>query len=646
MKRLGLLVPLAACHPPPGETAAELTRPRLEWSAASATTAPAGSAVSGAAAAGAAAARPLTRIVSRTGAPVVLAREGEATIAFVADEDGAAIRVIDVDRQDEISTLALPGRPAQLAMLEDGRLVATLRDRGELAVLAGTGLPDAPLSIAQRIGIASEPIGLALVPSDRELLVTSGWGHALTVLDVPAEQGRPLAVARSWELAAEPRGVVASDDGKFAFVSHAVGQSLERVELASGATARIGVAGSEVLGTEGPDVDVSRQACQGFALAKSITPAGRIFAPQVLAFTGATDQPSAGYGSPDELTPEVFDVAVIDEDRGKALAESLKLRILHRGGACVLPRAAATSARGALYVACLGEDAVVELDGASIAPVNAELRRWPVPRGPAGLAIDDAHDRAIVWSQYAHTLTTIPTGPGARPTVQALVLGEGLPAQLARGRELFAAVGDRRISKTGQACESCHPDGRQDALVWSSPNGPRQTPMLAGRLADTAPYGWNGDAKDLATHVKSTMKRLQGTGLGGEDLDALLAYVTSMRAPAVAAEVAAPAVTDALVAEGEAIFRSADAQCASCHGEDGRTPDGVRHDVGSRASGDQRRELDTPSLAFLAGSAPYYHDGRFATLRELLEKSRGKMGQVRALSPHELDALEAYLRTR
>lgn len=56
--------------------------------------------------------------------------------------------------------------------------------------------------------------------------------------------------------------------------------------------------------------------------------------------------------------------------------------------------------------------------------------------------------------------------------------------------------------------------------------------------------------------------------------------------------------------EGEAIFRSSDAQCASCHGEDGRTPDGMRHHVGSRAPGDQRRELDTPSLAFVGGSAP------------------------------------------
>ena len=348
-----------------------------------------------------------------------------------------------------------------------------------------------------------------------------------------------------------------------------------------------------------------------------------------------------------EEKPEVFDVAVIDEDRGKVLGESLMLHLLNRNGRCTLPRAAAASARGTLLVACLGENAVVELDGASIAPMSTERRRWSVPSGPIGIAIDDARDRAVVWSQYAHRLTTLPTGAGA-PVTRQIALGEAAapPAQLARGRELFAAVSDRRISQVGQACESCHPEGRQDALVWSSPNGPRQTPMLAGRLAETAPYGWNGDAKDLAHHLERTFSRLRGTGLKGEDLDALVAYATQLRTPTLAAATAAEPAAAALVAEGEEIFRSSDAQCASCHGEDGRSPDGMRHDVGSRASGDQRRELDTPSLAFLAGSAPYYHDGRFATLREMLEKSQGKMGQKRKLTSHELDALEAYLRTR
>jgi mono/diheme cytochrome c family protein len=151
--------------------------------------------------------------------------------------------------------------------------------------------------------------------------------------------------------------------------------------------------------------------------------------------------------------------------------------------------------------------------------------------------------------------------------------------------------------------------------------GPRQAPMLAGRLANSAPYGWNGDARDVAAHLESTFRRLHGTGLAGAAGDS------------------------ALVAEGDAIYHSADAQCASCHGDDGRTPDGVAHDVRSEVQEDTRSEFDTPSLAFVAGTAPYYHDGRYPTLRALLVGSRGRMGQKRALSAHELDALEAYLRT-
>ena len=86
--------------------------------------------------------------------------------------------------------------------------------------------------------------------------------------------------------------------------------------------------------------------------------------------------------------------------------------------------------------------------------------------------------------------------------------------------------------------------------------------------------------------------------------------------------------------------------CANCHVEDGKTPDGEQHDVKSRISGDVKSKFDTPTLDFVAGTAPYFHDGRYATLRQLLVKSDGKMGHTKQLSPEDLDALEAFLRSR
>lgn len=47
----------------------------------------------------------------------------------------------------------------------------------------------------------------------------------------------------------------------------------------------------------------------------------------------------------------------------------------------------------------------------------------------------------------------------------------------------------------------------------------------------------------------------------------------------------------------------------------------------------------------MVGTAPYFHDGRYATLGELLRETKGKMGWGADLGDDDLAALEAYLLT-
>lgn len=567
------------------------------------------------------------RIGPAAGSPIALARVDGATYAYIADPDAEAIRIVDLDSQSELPSFELPGRPAQLVMLHDHRIAVALRALDQVVVLAGAGTK---LEVSTRIAVPAEPIGLAV--SGNDLLVTSGWGHALTVLDGT----HAFATSREWELAAEPRAVVVSDDGRTAFVSHAVGGALDAIDLDAD-NHPIPLAGAdEVVGRHSMIHMRDRQPCQGYALAASISPPGRVLAPHVQVFSGDRVA-SPGYGAAEDTAPaEIFAVGVIDADAKVALRESLKIHDLPASG-CTLPRAAVVSADGTLYVACLSSSQVFALDGASIAPGQVQLAEWQVPTGPTGLAIDDERGQLVAWSQYAHVVSVIATRGAPAMTTLALT-PVSIDPDIARGRELFAAT-TTQISKDGRGCESCHPDGRQDTLVWSSPNGPRQAPMLAGRLAATAPYGWNGDARTLDRHLRSTFERLGGAGLSPADRHALVAYLGALPAPH------AVGLPSSLVAEGDAIYHSAEAECASCHGDDGRTPDRMRHDVSSRVDGDRRSEFDTPSLAFVGFTAPYYHDGRFGSLRELLASTHGQMGQTRVLAPHELDALEAYLRT-
>jgi cytochrome c peroxidase len=249
-----------------------------------------------------------------------------------------------------------------------------------------------------------------------------------------------------------------------------------------------------------------------------------------------------------------------------------------------------------------------------------------------------------VWSQFAGEVTTLSLDATAKPAPEPTRVRVQRPAStpddeaIALGRALFHTSGDPRISKDGRACASCHPDGRDDGLVWSTPSGPRQTPMLAGRLPDTGPYGWDGAGRDVEHHLGHTFARLDGQGLPPRDLAALERYITTLEGPPVH-----PTGSEAPLARGRQVFFAAG--CGSCHSAESAWTDGKSHDVHSQNPADTVASFDTPSLRFVAGTAPYFHDGHFPSLRSLLASQNGPMGAARDRSPEDLDALEAFVKS-
>jgi cytochrome c peroxidase len=162
--------------------------------------------------------------------------------------------------------------------------------------------------------------------------------------------------------------------------------------------------------------------------------------------------------------------------------------------------------------------------------------------------------------------------------------------------------------------------------------------MLAGRLADTAPFGWTGAANTVREHLAQTLARLGGTGLDDKSLYALLTYLARMaRPPSLSAQ-------DARVLNGKRIFESYDVGCSGCHDPEHGFTDGERHNVGSGTRDDRLRSFETPSLRYVGGTAPYFHDGRFATLEDLLRNSP-QMADAARLSDGEIADLAAFLRT-
>ncbi len=584
----------------------------------------------------------------RAGSAVALAKSRTPpgrVLAYVADADEPTLHTIDVDARKEIVATGLKGRPEQVLVLADGRVAVTLRSSNAVEVLEPAAQDDAGLVSRCVVDTPAEPIALAETPDDATLLVTSGWAHAMSALDA-----RSLAPLYQVKLPRDPRAIVVSDDGARAFVAHVVEARMSVVDLATREhEARVVDLRAHVGGETGGDS--LRKGCQGFSLAKVGAEGdselakkmdSRVFAPMVSVNSGDGAE-SSGYGS--ESPTEVSEVAVIDVSAERAITRVVRLPPSGNAQSeCLLPRAAAYD-DGSLYVACLGIDSLIKLDARSADPSRAEVRRWKVPAGPVGVAVDHDHGRVVAWSQFDREVAFVAIA-GDAPVERLSVArrAAGITANVALGRRLFHQMGDVRISADGRACASCHPDGREDALTWSTPDGARQTPMLAGRVADTAPYGWLGSSGTLQEHLKKTFERLSGEGLPKAEVSALIDYVSTMAPPAVRA-VGDGGEHEKLIERGRALFASPETSCATCHDPGHAFADGMRHQVMVQPPPGLTDGFDTPSLLYVGGTAPYFHDGRYKTLDDVLTAPDHAMGQATRLTREDRAALVAYLET-
>jgi Cytochrome c len=219
------------------------------------------------------------------------------------------------------------------------------------------------------------------------------------------------------------------------------------------------------------------------------------------------------------------------------------------------------------------------------------------------------------------------------------------------------------------ACASCHIEGRSDGVKWRFKVGPRDTPSNAGGALGTGPLLRTAMFSSVEDYWRIITEEQGGDGMAFRDdptlrpfLSALQDYVNH------AIPYPVPPRTDpAKVARGRELFNRASVGCATCHrGErytdsgDGTLEAPRLYDVGScetdprwpdRAHTDAQGRprsaclFDTPSLRGVADSAPYLHDGSAPTLRAVLERTRGRMGNIEGLSDADLDALVEFMRS-
>jgi hypothetical protein len=290
-------------------------------------------------------------------------------------------------------------------------------------------------------------------------------------------------------------------------------------------------------------------------------------------------------------------------------------------------------------------------DGIALSADGAEAYVHERNTGDVAVVAVDRSDGIAL--SVADVIETLPVDP--------------MPADLRLGQSLFwSANSDQTPITTNHwvACASCHLEGRSDAVTWRFEVGPRDTPSNAGGTRDTGFLLRTADRTRVQDYWQ-TINVEQGGRFDPVDqaelLDALAAFVDH------ALPLPVPPRTDpALVERGRGVFVAAG--CPECHSGPRLTDSGAGnpdldlagpltlHDVGT-CSADDRAHVDllgdprdpclfdTPSLNGLADSAPYLHDGSAETLRDVIDRTRGTMGDTADLLDDDVDALVEYLRS-
>ena len=221
-------------------------------------------------------------------------------------------------------------------------------------------------------------------------------------------------------------------------------------------------------------------------------------------------------------------------------------------------------------------------------------------------------------------------------------------ALVAKGKALF---NDTSLSGDGKwSCASCHPNnGHTDNKTYvgvevvanGDPKG-RSTPSLWGVGARQA-ISWAGTAPSLEANIKGIIvNRMKGAEPSQETVDALVTYVKSLSYPPnprlkVDGTPAKKASTAAK--RGYNLFVGK-AGCLTCHVPPTYDKKDVE-DVGTDG------KFKTPSLRVVSQTAPYFHDGRFATLEEAVRfmwEYVQKAGSTEQLTDKDIKDLIEFLR--
>lgn len=539
------------------------------------------------------------------------------------------VSVVDVASGQVAGQIPAGHTPGAPVVSPDGkRLYVANRFNNDVAVID----PEAKKELA-RVPAVREPIAAAITPDGKTLFVANlvpndrsdayDVAAVVTVIDTATNQASPIRLLNG---SSSLRGICVSPDGKYAYVAHILARyqmpttQLERGWMNTNALSIIDAAAKKLVNTVLLD-DVDLGAAN----------------PWGVATTADGKYVCVTHAGTHELS--VIDIGGVMAKLAKIPAEAKPGepgKPYDDRGSFSSPTLADVPNDLAFLVDLRRRIKLQRMDITGMVPEG------PMVNGPRGLAV--VGSKVYVALHFSDNLAAVDLEPKPQKLVTLIPLGPEPKLTVQRRGEVFFHDADLCFQHW-QSCASCHPDARIDGLNWDLMNDGLGNPknnrsmLLVHKTPPSMSEGVRATAEEA---VRSGIKHIQFAVRPDEDAVAIDEYLKSLT------PVPSPHLVNGQLSEsakrGKALFFSEGVGCATCHPEPLYT-DLQMYDVESKGSYDRRPDFDTPTLVEVWRTAPYLHDGRYATIKQLIKEGKHgrKFGAVERLTDQQIADLVEFV---
>jgi len=580
--------------------------------------------------------------------PSAIVADNDGKTLYIAEETANQIAVFDVAGGKVKKVIPLPGRPSGLALAPNGRTlyVTIAAANGSVQVVdLKTG------KSVSEIKAGHTPTAPVVSPDGKTLYVCNRFNGNVAIYDIASK-----GIAARVKVAREPFAAAVTPDGKSVFVTHLLPGGAADRDYVAAEVSIIDTASKKLAKRINlPNGSTSlRDVC--------ISPDGKFaYVTHILArYQLPTTQLERGWMNTNALT--VIDIAnqklvntvlLDDVDLGganpcgvKCTADGKYVCVAHAGThqISVVNR---KKLHEKLAKAAAGEKVSDATSSYDDVPndlsflVGLRRRINLTGNGPRGLVLIGT--QAYATEYFTDTIGAVDINPDIRPAAKSIALGPPKPLTVARKGEMFFHDATLCFQKW-QSCSSCHPgDARPDALNWDLLNdglgNPKNTKSML--LAhQTPPTMATGIRENAEVAVRAGIRHIQFAVRPEDEAVAIDEYLKSLK-PVPSPHLAKGKLSRS-ARRGRKIFKKAN--CASCHPAPLYT-NLKKYNVGTGKDREKDTLFDTPTLVEVWQTAPYLHDGRAATMKNVLKKHNpdDKHGQTSELTDAQIKDLANFV---